>query len=175
MNLLQHLSPGHWCSFWDDEGDEDFRVGYLLGSNEDFSLFALVTTRGYDDGWYLTQTDRIFRVDVSDRYTARIEKLFSLQKQEKRPILENADVLSDAWFCAQAKEAEEPVSAYLNTGETISGFVIDWTDETVTFARIDEEGRKNGISTVAWDAIVKLRRDSGEERILTQMVRGELQ
>lgn len=174
MNLLQHVSPGQWCSFWDDEGDEDFRVGYLLGSNEDFSLFALVTTRGYDDGWYLTPTACITRIDVSDRYTNRIEKLFSMQKQEKRPVLEKADILTDAWFCAQAKSRGEMVSAYLETGETISGFISDWTDETVTFARIDEEGREDGISAISWDSIIKLRSDSGDERILTSLYRGEL-
>ena len=174
MNLSRYLSPGQWCSFWDDEGDESFRVGYLLGSNEAFSLFALVTTRGYDDGCYLTPTTCITRVDISDRYTNRIEKLFSLQKQEKRPILENADVLTDAWFCEKAKNRGELVSAYLETGETISGFISDWTDETVTFARIDEEGREDGISAISWDTIIKLRSDSGDERILLSLYRGEL-
>ena len=174
MDLLRHLSPGQWCSFWDDEGDEDFRVGYLLGSNADFSLFALVTTRGYDDGCYLTPTTCITRIDISDRYTNRIEKLFSMQKQEKRPILENADVLTDAWFCAKAKSRGELVSAYLETGETISGFISGWTEETVTFARIDEEGREDGISAISWDTIIKLRSDSGDERILLSLYRGEL-
>ena len=174
MDIWQLIKTGQWCSFWDDNGDETFRVGYLLGGNELFSMFALVTTHGYDDGLYLTPTSRIFRVDVADRYTERIKKLFFLYEHEERLTIENHSDISNIWFCAQAKERSELVSVYLETGETINGFVVDLTDSILSLARIDEEGREDGLSIIQWESIIKLRRDSGDCRILAQLHEGEL-
>ena len=51
-----------------DDDDDTFRVGYLISTNEEHSLFRLYTTRGYDDGFYITKTEEIYRVDYNNAY-----------------------------------------------------------------------------------------------------------
>ena len=170
MDISQHVSPGQWCSFWDEEG---VHVGYLLGSNSNFSLFALATPQGHDDGLYLTLTDGVDRIEVSDAYTNRIEELFSTQKQEKRPVSEDAEEINDGWFCVQAHFREEMVTAYLGTGERLTGFVDYVTEETVALVHIDDEGREDGLFEIEWDDIVMLQSESAGERTLTSLYRGK--
>ena len=84
MKITDCMQSGKLYSFWDDAGENKFNVGYLLESDEEFTLFNSLTTTGAENGLYLTRTEDIFRIDSEDAYTKKIARLFHLQGETPR-------------------------------------------------------------------------------------------
>ena len=167
--MIQYLSVGTLYSLWDDSQEESFRVGYFMGGNEEYALFSLVSTRGYDDGLYLTTNKTLFRIDSSDDYTQRINRLFALQGQTHRTLEQSFGEVSGTNFCKNAKERGEPISILLNSGDTICGFVKNIFEDVVQISKVNENGQDDGEALVLWESIEKFRMDSGEERMRMQL------
>ena len=68
-------------SIYDDIETTNFHVGYFIDSDEDFLLFNLITTRGFEDGFFLMREENVYRVDFEDRYIDRITKLMQIHNQ----------------------------------------------------------------------------------------------
>lgn len=167
--MIHYLSIGTLYSFWDDYHDDDFRVGYFMGGNEKFLLFSLVSTRGFDDGLYLTLNQNIFRADSSDEYTRRINRLFNIQGQKNRTLDKSFGEITGCNFCKTAQRHGEPLSIFINSGDTICGYVKNIFEDAVQLNKLNENGQDDGEALVLWECIEKYRMDSGEERIRIQL------
>lgn len=167
--MINYLSVGTLYSFWDDVCEDDFRVGYFMGGNERFSLFSLVSTRGFDDGLYLTLSQNIFRVDTSDEYTRKIGRLFAIQEQTHRILDESFGDINGYNFCKSVQKRGEPLSVFINSGDTICGYVKNIFEDAVQLIKLNENGQDDGEAIVLLECIEKYRFDSGEERIRMQL------
>lgn len=156
-------------SFWDDHGDESFRVGFYIGGNEKYSLFELISTRGYSDGLYLTDTEAIYRADCGDSYTRRIERLFAIQKQKHMRGMTDADNCSPTWLFEFAKRKKYVLSVQTEDGDTISGYVHEYADAAVTIDRLNDDGEYDGVTNLLIEKIIRIRCNSGNDLILQQL------
>ncbi len=156
-------------SFWDDYGDESFRVGFYIGGNENYSLFELISTRGYGDGIYLTDTASIYRADCGDSYTRRMEKLFRVQNQTHIQGITDADNCSPMWLFEFAKGKKYVISIQTEDGDTISGYVNEYTHDAVTVNRLNDDGEYDGVTNLLIESIIRIRCNSGNDIILQQL------
>lgn len=156
-------------SFWDDYDDESFRVGFYIGGNEVYSLFELISTRGYNDGLYLIDTASVYRADCGDSYTCRMEKLFAIQKQDHIRGITNADNCSPAWIFAFAKSNNYVLSVQNEDCDTISGYVDEYSDDAVTINRLNDDGKYDGTTGLLVEKIIRIRCNSGNDLILQQL------
>lgn len=166
MLIFKH---GTVYSFWDDYDDESFRVGFYIGGNEMYSLFELISTRGYNDGIYLTDTASVYRADCGDSYTCRMEKLFAIQKQDHIQGITNADNCSPAWLFEFAKSKNYVLSVQTEDGDTISGYVDEYSDDAVTINRLNDDGEYDGVTGLLTEKIIRIRCNSGNDLILQQL------
>lgn len=156
-------------SIWDDCDDDTFRVGFYIGGNEKYSLFELITTRGYNDGIYLTETESVYRADCGDSYTRRIEKLFGIQRQERMLGITGADDCSPEWLFELAKSNNYILSVQTVDGDTISGYVNECVDGVVTIDRLNDDGEQDGTTSLLIEMIVRIRCNSGNDLVLRQL------
>jgi len=154
-----------------NDGDE-FIVGFLAKADDKFALFNTITTRGYEDGFYLTLVDRIYRIDRNDRYISKILVFWHNLKQQKTNIpVEGKDAL-DSLLCYSLNE-EKIISIFLFDEESteITGFIDEYNRDTITIDLIDDYETRCGTSTIEVSIITKIRCDSGFERNLTLLLK----
>lgn len=172
MNLFANIDKKAFVSVYDQtESDGNFHVCRYLGEDDIFGLFQTVSTRGYDDGYYLVLLDYIYRVDIDDEYTERIKKLFELQRQpyydcqfeDEKSLLVN--------LLSFSKQNNYVISIFLENGENITGHIncIDPDDEVVKVDKLTEDGDVDGVSLVALDLIEKVICNSGVERCIEML------
>lgn len=166
---MQDLILNRVYSFWDDCDDDTFRVGYYIGGNDDYLLFELITTRGYSDGLYLTRTNNVFRYNYDDKYTKRMERLYALQSQKRLTDVDNPNECSPIWMYNYGKKNHCVISIQTDDGDTISGFCENIADDSITIARLDEDGQRDGFTILYIHCIEKMRCDSGADRVLQQL------
>lgn len=148
------LSIGDICAFYDDEG-EDYFVGFYLASDDEFSIFQLITPRGFDDGLYITLTESIFRVDVESRYVKKINKLFWLHKQELILYEHSGNDLMEFIF-DYSMSNDYAVTVVLSDDEEVVGFVESQSENEVLVAIYDEFGEANGKTHISKAAVQKV-------------------
>lgn len=163
MEILKELNSETLVSFYDDINDtEKFYVGYYICSDDEFALFNLVTTRGYEDGLYLTAIDNIFRIDYDDLYTKKIEKLFCINNQRKIDFPNNNSELFKN-IVNYSIENDYIVSIGYEDNQ-ISGFVKEFYNDYIVISSVNEYGEYDGRSIVSNSIIEFLRCNSGDER-----------
>ena len=172
MNLLNNIDRETFLSLYDQtESDGNFHVCRYLEKDDTFVLFQAISTRGYDDGFYLIMLEHIYRVDIADEYTNRVKKLFELQKQpyyDSYSLNENS--LLGGLF-SYAKQNDYVISIFLEDGEDITGRInrIDFNDEVVCVEKLTENGDKDGISFIELNEIEKVICNSGVERCIEML------
>lgn len=169
MNVSHYLEAGTFCSFWDDPYEDSFRVGYFLAGDDSFSLFALITTRGYDDGFYFTSNENIFRVTTEDSYTQRIKRLFDIQNQKAKNIPASLQELNFSAFLKFAKQEHAMISVFAADEASFCGYVKNIECGELELLLINDDGLDDGIVFMSLASIMKARADSGEERLRTQL------
>jgi|GEM_PF-1617864 len=169
MKITDYMQNGKLYSFWDDAGENKFNVGYLLESDEEFTLFNSLTTTGAENGLYLTRTEDIFRIDSEDAYTKKIARLFQLQGETQRDWQNAVDSVL-AGFLSHAKNKQKLISVKTDDGDTVTGRLLDYDltyeEETVTLRRIDDNGNQDGFSVIRLDCIDRFASDSYNERAI---------
>ena len=154
-----------------DDDDDTFRVGYLISTNEEYSLFRLYTTRGYDDGFYITKTEEIYRVDYNNAYMKRILKLNNRIDNIDSPKNLNFNIKNLlVSLLNYAHENDCIVTIRLANGDVVTGLIINVNDKQVFMNVINEDGESDGDSTIKTDVISRIWCDSGYERNI-QMLR----
>lgn len=174
MNMsLNHIPSRKFLSVYDEsDSDNVFHVCRKLCCDHTYTLFQLITTRGYDDGLYLIPTEYIFRVDAEDEYTARIEKLFHLLKQ---PLLEVVEIGEDAslllWVLDHARKNTLVTSLFLDNGDDVTGRILETDPEngSLHMELLNENGEKDGFSFIRMDNIEKIICNSGVERCIEML------
>jgi len=158
------LKKDQLCSFYDDIAEGDFRVGYFVFCDQTYAIFNLLTTRGYEDGLYLTRLDNIYRVDCDDRYTQRIERLSEINGSGRVDVnfSEKEDAITAV--LAFSKNNGFLVTVEVEDGELVTGSIDTVDDEWITFNVISDDGILDGKSAVLIDSIVRLHCNSGRER-----------
>ncbi len=156
--IIDALSIGDICAFYDDEGEE-YCVGFFLGSDEEFSMFQLITPRGFDDGLYITLTDSIYRVDVDTDYVKKINKLFWLHKQEMIVYQHNGGNLLE-FILDHSEQNDFAVTCVLGDDSEIVGFIDARFEFGIRINCFDEFGKYAGQTYVSKDAVVKVGTNS---------------
>jgi len=164
---------GRFMSIYDETEERGkFHVCRYLYSDDDYVLFQSISTRGFDNGFYLIPVDCIYRVDVDDEYTKRIENLFQLQNQHisggidwgKEPLL--IQLLKHSNNCNLI------ISIFLEDGEYITGKVmnLDVENKHLHVEKITESGKKDGAAFINIECIERIICDSGEERCIEMLM-----
>ncbi len=167
------FTKGQIMSFYDQTVEDGvFHVGRYLCKDDDFVLFQAISTRGYDDGLYLIPTDYIFRIDIDDDYTKRIERLFALQKQHCPELSFSGEKSILIQLIDYAEKNRLVTSLFFEDGEDITGQMIDVDPEgdRVRVQMLTQDGEKNGTSFVSIDRIEKVVCDSGLERMIEMLM-----
>lgn len=176
MNLLQNsITNGRFVSIYDTtETNGKFHVCRCLCCDETYMLLQTITTRGFDDGFYLIPIDYIYRIDIDDEYTNRIERLFHLQNQS---ISENfcfgeGPILIQLF--TYAKQNKLVTSFFIENGDDITGRISDIDTETnqIAIDKLTLDGKSDGRAILDVESIEKVICNSGEERCI-EMLEGQ--
>ena len=165
------FSSGQFMSVYDEtEEAGKFHVCRYLCEDNDFVLFQLISTRGYDDGFYLIPVESVNRVDVDDTYTKRLVKLFALQQQPARAFDCSGEPLLEH-FLSHAV-GKYITSVFLEDGENVTGQIlsIHAEDDFLCVAKISEDGQPDGTAYIRMDCIEKIICDSGVERSIAMLM-----
>ncbi len=163
--------PGQWMSVYDEtEEDGKFHVCRYLGEDDVFVLFQAISTRGYDDGFYLIPADAVTRVDVADAYTKRIAKLFALLEQPERTFECTAEPLLPH-FLNHAAGKYITTSVFLEDGEQVTGQILSVAEDNfLCMTKCSEDGQPDGTAYLRMDCIEKIICDSGVERNIAMLM-----
>jgi len=178
MNIFQNnISKGTFLSLYDNTMvNNSFHVCRFLCADDKFAIFQAISTRGYDDGFYLIPLDYIYRIDVNDDYTKRIEKLFILHEQQQHEefILSNEFIMYQ--LLSYAKENKLVTSFFMDDDNSITGLItnIDFDEDILYIKRLTEDGKYNGCTFVKLENIEKVICDSGVERCIEMLTNQQL-
>ena len=173
MNILQHMpTNGQFLSMYDKtELDGSFHVARCLCYDHTHVLFQTITTRGYDDGFYLIPFSDIYRIDTDDEYTNRIVRLFQLQNQPLSNTfsLDKGSLLES--FLCYAKEQKLVTSLFLEYEDTITGRIsdVDIKDNCLCVEQLTDSGKPDGNVSLNLDCITKIICNSGVERCIEML------
>ena len=157
------------CCIYDDAGDDTFRVGYLICHDNSTTLWNLFTTRGYEDGFYLTPSNEIFRLDFDNPYTARISGLMRMHGQRPASLHPETELPLAAYLLQYSKANSIYVTVMLDNGDRVTGEVADVGEACAMLAVVDDDGKQCGTSIIRNDAIVRIWSDSGVERSIQEL------
>ncbi len=172
MSLLEKINKEKFMSVYDEtEPNGKFHVCRYLSEDDTFVLFQAISTRGYNDGFYLIPIDNIYRIDLDDEYTKRMEKLFKLQNQQ---VLEGLSVTKNSLLIellCHANQNKLVCSVFLEDEESVTGWIseIDQKKNYLNIEQLAENGTKNGTVFINIDTIEKLICDSGTERCIEML------
>jgi len=151
-------------SIYDDIETTNFHVGYFIDSDEDFLLFNLITTRGFEDGFFLMREENVYRVDFEDRYIDRITKLMQIHNQCKRTSsFSNSDGLVKS-LLEFAQNNYFLVVIELENGDFVTGNIESVESDGVIIHIVSDDGVVEGKSKIWFDSILRMAVDSGEGR-----------
>ncbi len=165
------FSAGQFMSVYDEtEEDGKFHVCRYLCEDDDFVLFQTISTRGYDDGFYLIPVESVNRVDVDDAYTKRMAKLFALLQQPARAFEWTGEPLL-VHFLNHAV-GKYITSVFLEDGENVTGQILSIyaDDDFLCMAKWSEDGQPDGTAYIRMDCIEKIICDSGMERSIAMLM-----
>ena len=173
MNLLQNsITDGRFLSIYDEtETNGKFHVCRCICCDETYVLFQAITTRGFDDGFYLIPINYIYRIDIDDEYTNRIERLFHLQNQ----LISEDFCFSEGSLLAQlfayAKQHKLVTSLFIESGDDITGQISDIDTEAnqILIDKLTLDGKYDGRAILDMESIEKVICDSGEERCIEML------
>lgn len=177
MTVFQNnILKGRFFSVYDEtEDNSTFHVCRYLCSDSTTVLFQAITTRGYDDGFYLIPMDYIYRVDVDDEYTKRIEKLFHMHNQ---PLAQGICVSGEntllVEFLCHAQKNKLITSLFLDNGDDVTGWIlnVDTKGCGVRIEQLTENGERNGTVFLSIENVEKVICNSGVERCIEMLIAG---
>lgn len=165
--LEKYIFDRFMISVYDNRDDVDeFFVGYCIGISESYCLFNLITTRGYEDGYYLTMTDDIYKINDGDNYSKKIKNLFeNLNQKLSKKLSVSDDLVKDLLLESQRKNYI--VSLAINdTVPSLTGFISSIDEEFINVEIIDDYGNADGQSIIEKSDITRIYCNSGNERNL---------
>lgn len=144
-------------------GEENFRLGLLVCTNENYSIINQITTRGYEDGLYCVATDNIIRVDYKDRYSKVYMELFKNTHQKFiSDFIPDTDLLLST--LNYALNNSYYVSIEQDNSERLTGKILSFSTETITLELYNAYGENDGFSELQRDSITRLWCNTGNER-----------
>jgi len=153
-------------AIYDDQSDTDkFTVGFLVATTDQYALINSISTRGYEDGFYLTLVEDIYRIDMRSQYLTKIMLLWQNLRQEKTLAFTSKDnLVTDLLKYAQKESLM--VSLFLFNEETtgITVWLKELKESSITLELVDDYGRPDGISIIDSSNIARIYCDSGHER-----------
>jgi hypothetical protein len=164
-SFLGHIMP---ISVYDDVSDSDkFKVGFLVRFTERYALFNCITTRGYEDGYYLTLVDDIYRIDTNSQYLEKIYALWNGLKQKRKDVFAiKSDVITDLLAYSQENELIVSIFLFEQQSTSITCSIKEISDDTIICAVVDDYGRDDGTTHIQKADIVRIYCNSGNERNL---------
>ena len=141
----------------------NFKVGRVLGLDDDFVLLHALSKYGRDEGLILCALESIVGVQVDTRY---LKKTLCLSKnyteQRHLPEVNGGDMLG--FLLNYARENELGISLELieENPEDYCGIVLDCNDDVVTLKQIGLYGEDDGIAYVRCDEIERVDCDDQE-------------
>ena len=164
---------GKILSIYDQtEENNNFHVCYYLGGDDTHILFQSISTRGYDNGFYLIPIDYIYRIDIDDAYTKRIEKLFRLHNQSlKENVCMNSGESIIMHLLRYAQENHLITSLFTESEVAVTGWIsdVDIEHNVLRIEQLTQFGERDGIVYLNIGSIEKIISDSGEERCIQML------
>ncbi len=153
------------CSLYFDKDDEEAHLtGYVVSSNETELICKHINQRGEYDGYIWSRVSDLYRICYEGQYEKKIEDLYCLKSQihpcffpKKHSLIEE---LMDF-----AKINNYLISVDFRT-ESITGRVLNCSDNTIRINCIDQFGRDDGVEVVSIDEIVSVSCDTDYEQDL---------
>ena len=154
------------CAIYDDD-DDNFRVGEVVFYNDIDAIFKTYTTRGYEDGLYMTKIDSIYRVDYNNKYIEKIKKLFASIEQNTCCYKFDFDGLDLSHELLEySKQESYVITIKMSNEDVISGEVYNIDDQYVYLNVINDDGESDGESIIKKDCIERIWCNTGYERNL---------
>lgn len=143
-------------------------VGYILQTNEEYTLVAIVGTSGLYDGHYVISTESIVSVATETEYLKKIESLYKLKKQTHPVYTGNTEDLIVGGLGFAMKKGYIISLMLLDSEEySTTGFVKEIIEnETVAITEIDSFGFIDGTRFIDIEAIEHLTINGEEEQDL---------
>lgn len=153
---------GHVVSvFCDDERPDTHLSGFIRAFDEEQILINHISPDGYYDGYILIHMADVHRIDSSGKYELKIERLYQCRHQSHTefPINDNL-YISLLQFC----QREGRILSAEVADTTLSGFLLDFDEETVHMQLVSEYGEGNGETIVRSEEIVSFAVDTMTEQ-----------
>lgn len=158
-------------SVYDDISEDSFHVGYFVCSDDLFAVFNLFTTRGYEDGFYLTRLSNIYRIDFEDCYSHRILRLSQINNQKKSDVVFSRGISPMLSILDFSQKSEFLVTVELENGAFVTGEIDSFSEDLLTINVVSDDGVVNGKAVILIDTILRLRSNSGTERNLQALLK----
>lgn len=174
--LEECLASKEWVCVYEGTDHESFIFGTILSIDDRYCVIHRFDPSGDDDGVLLIEINSIFRTDVKNKYTQKMQRLISSKKNEEQLDIENVG-LGENYSCLamllnMAKRNERIVSIeLLASGITdIVGQVQSVLEDKIHIRQIDEYGEVDGMAICMLDDITQLSVGSEDERIREKLV-----
>lgn len=177
-NILNKCTPNDLIEIYTrDEDVNTCFVGYVLKTNADDTLLAVIGSSGLYDGYYAIRTESVVTIAAETEYLKKIKTLYNLKKQSHDLFTgSNEDIfLASLEF---ARDNKHIVSlALLDSDEyTTRGFVEDVIDdETVVIKEVTVLGNSDGKYYVNIEDISQIAVDGEEEQDMKLLFRAHNQ
>jgi len=164
--LKEVYSKKKFISVFLEEDLDTFYVGYIRGISQNHIVFNAISTRGYNDGYYLLKVDDIVKISFEGQYEIKIYKLMENVGKSTDNSFEfkfSEDLFND--FFTYVSQNSFVVSLSLCDSDTfnITGKVQCIDSEVIELNQLDEYGNNDGTTIVRLDSITKAVVNSGNE------------
>ena len=154
---------------------DKFSVGFVQDINEQEVLLAGIGTSGQYDGYYARTIDSIYRIQQRGNYLDKILYLYTLQQQKHQEIPKKDNNLFKRLLQYALENHLVVTIELLDSGyNDIIGFVKEINEEMVCIHKIDDYGKKDGISYTYLSALSALFCDSEDEANLKLLFKGNI-
>lgn len=174
--LEECLINKEWVCIYEGTDHESFIFGMVLSIDDRYCVIHRFDPSGSDDGVLLIEVDSIFRIEVKNKYTGKMQRLISSKNNvnqfTKDNVYSGEDYSCLATLLNMAKTNERIVSIeLLASGITdIVGQVQSIFEGKIIIRQIDEYGEVDGMTICMLDDITQLSAGSEDERIREKLV-----
>lgn len=159
------------CVHADDTCPSKFIFGKIIGVDPNYFAISMVSPDGEYDGLLIKQIDDIVRIEQSESYERKMEKLMHVNGYKEEDVHVSSDNVL-AWGLLYAKEKQLVVSAELDHSgiDDVVGFVNEISGTTCKMIQYSEDGEKDGVSFLALGDISQICMDSSDEKRVQALI-----
>lgn len=172
-NILKQLvqKQSRVCIYTNTEQTNHFIYGQIIGFDEYYFATLAISPDGEDDGILIKLIDDIFRIDESQTYNEKMQKLIRQHSSNEETAISTTDNLL-TWGLDYAKRHGLILAIELKHSgiDDVVGFVESFDEELCKTIEIDEYGYRDGINYICMNSITQICINSTDEKRVMRLV-----